>query len=631
MFQKIEEECLAELMSESAFISRGRIKEAYQNRDTSCYVQQETAKSGETIQIVKRAGKSWYLNSRYDPKQAAAVWAAQYDTEEINEHSVFLVFGLGDGLAIKELLKRTPQCLIMIYEPSAEIFWDGIKRETVAEVLQNSRVYIFVENICGELYFSGLQQVLDYTNYRLVVHAVLPNYDQIFAAEYKKVLEAYQSVAKLIIYTRNTRFDRGLEIARNSYGLLEDIIEQYSVAQMAGVIQKSGLEDVPAILVAAGPSLDKNVCELKKAEGKSFLMVVDTALNTVLGKGIRPDMTISVDSRKPLTLFENAETAKIPMILSQQSRMELVKQSRARRYYELDEKGYLNRICKRITGKEGKQLPTGGSVANNALSFLVEMGFKTIIFVGQDLAYPGGKEHTSFAYEGQDNNVDIQNKVYIEVEGNDGNPVLSEENMSIYRKWIECYIEENPGVRFINATEGGARIAGTEVKTLRESVTELCDREVCRNEFFTETETFFSKEDQNLLHQEIARIPQQLSELKKEVEKERALYDQLERLNEERHCDMQVIKKLLNEIGEINNQIEENDVSVLLAPYMEVITYAVGENVYRYRRDDSINTQVRDIISQGKQILDGYETGISELEKDMHLLWEEAGQKEHRT
>lgn len=126
-------------------------------------------------------------------------------------------------------------------------------------------------------------------------------------------------------------------------------------------------------------------------------MVVDTALNTVLEHGIIPDMTISVDSRKPLTLFKHKEYENIPIALSMNSNKEVVKKNHAKHFYEIDEQSYLKKIIEN-SGKEAVQLPSGGSVANNALSLLYEMGFEIMILVGQDLAYPGGVEHAEAAY-----------------------------------------------------------------------------------------------------------------------------------------------------------------------------------------------------------------------------------------
>ena len=68
----------------------------------------------------------------------------------------------------------------------------------------------------------------------------------------------------------------------NIMELSRDIIEQYSVVQLTDIVCKKEFEGMPAILIAAGPSLDNNIEKLKQIKDSVFIMAVDTALNTVL-------------------------------------------------------------------------------------------------------------------------------------------------------------------------------------------------------------------------------------------------------------------------------------------------------------------------------------------------------------
>lgn len=581
-----------------------------------------TAQNSEKVQAINIENHIWYLNSIYNPTQAACDWAKQYDTPEINDYGIFIIFGMGDGRAISELLKVKPNCFLIVYEPSLAIFREAIKTETTADLLNNGRVFVVVEGICEEYFFHVLNQLITYSNYQLVVQAVLPNYDVIFADIYRRVLDIYRSIVELIVFTRNTNILRGIEMARNGYVLTADIIKQYSVGQLEGLAQKKGIEDIPAILVAAGPSLDKNIEDLKFAEGKAFLMVVDTALNTVLEHGITPDMTMSIDSRKPLELFRNEKTAVIPVALSSHSNKEVVERNRAQHFYEIDEEGYLNRIFSEVTGKEGKQLSTGGSVANNALSLLVEtMGFRTIILVGQDLAYPGGREHTRLAYNSENDVVSLDRKEYIEVEDIYGNQVLTEHNMNLYRKWIENYIAGFSEIRVIDATEGGAKIVGTEVRTLRESLQELCKKKVKRNEFFGEIKPFFTEEEQEKLRAKIRQIPDELQELRLLIEEGNRLYEKLKGVDIGK--EMKETMEVVNDIGELNKQIETMSISVEIRPYMEEESYAVEGQVFQYREDEPLAEQMRIFAELGLDLMKGYREGIQKFEKDFPLILEQ--------
>ncbi len=95
------------------------------------------------------------------------------------------------------------------------------------------------------------------------------------------------------------------------------------------------------------------------------------------------------------------------------------------------------------------------------------MGFQTIIFMGQDLAYPEKKTHTLQAY-GEYNTINAnEKKNMLKFWMFYGKEVYTEPNMLNYLKWFESFISVFPSIRFIDATEGGAAIKGTEKKSMK--------------------------------------------------------------------------------------------------------------------------------------------------------------------
>ncbi len=58
---------------------------------------------------------------------------------------------------------------------------------------------------------------------------------------------------------------------------------------------KGAFTDVPAIVVGAGPSLDRNLDLLRRASSRSIIIAVDTALRPLLTAGIVPHVVVAVD------------------------------------------------------------------------------------------------------------------------------------------------------------------------------------------------------------------------------------------------------------------------------------------------------------------------------------------------
>lgn len=593
------------------------MEEKYKDRQNEVNVIGADTEQGRIVAVEKN-GRFYPLNSLYNPQNASKQWAKQFYRPEINENSVIIVFGIADGRSVLELSRKRKECTIMIYEPCQEIFWKAMEYDEVAELAENANICITVKGVNEEYFFHALQTVLNYSNYQLVVQSVLPNYLQLFKTEYQEMLEIYKSVIELIVFTRNTMILRGIEIQHNTYALTKDMMEQRSDVQLIDIIDKKKMNGLPAVLVAAGPSLDKNVTQLKYIKNKAFIMAVDTALNTVLENGIVPDMTMSIDSRKPLVLFKNDKFKDIPIALSMNSNKDIVKLNTSKHFYEIDEGGYLKKLLE-VNGKDSIQLPTGGSVATSALALLHEMGFKTIILVGQDLAYPGGVEHTAAAYGKGNDNVDTKKKDYIEVEDNYGNTVLTEANMNIYRKWIENYIGAYSDLKVINATEGGAKIAGTEFISLHEAIERYCTDEY-EVSGLLDIPPYLDESERSGIVQAIKNIPEQIEVLEEYIGKAQKIYSKIDGLNGKGKTNSSQMNRAMTEIAQINEHIDDLYVSNMLQVYIAKTDYEIQAEVLKYKENDSALKLVNDFVEQGMKILDAYMEAITELRKDMPLV-----------
>ena len=106
---------------------------------------------------------------------------------------------------------------------------------------------------------------------------------------------------------------------------------------------------------------------------------------------------------------------------------------------------------------------TGGSVTTTALEVCIRMRCRRIVFVGLDLAYTNMQNHasgTSYVRYNAKGNMIVKD-IY-------GCDIPTAKNLHLYQKWIERRIqkEDAAGIEFIDATQGGARIEGTEIEDL---------------------------------------------------------------------------------------------------------------------------------------------------------------------
>lgn len=581
----------------------------------------DTSISGEKIVGINLNGKDWYFNSRYSAEKAAEVWAE--GTEVQNYEAVIIVFGFSNGMYLKKLIEKYPDNIIIAYEPSMTLMQLVLKEIDLSDCLMHEKLFLAVGEKGKRLFTEYVQTLIKYTKYKLVNWFVIPNYRKLFELDYLKVQHIYMTWMRQITLDRNTFILLQDEFADNYLANMYEFFNNYTIDSLYDCFEEIDKEKRPAIVVSAGPSLDKNINELKKAKDKAFIIVVDTALKAVLRAGIIPDLTITIDPHKPLILFEDERIRKLPMIFCIMSNKQVMDSQKGKKIFFGDSESYIQAIFNKYD-KKLSTLETGGSVACNAFSTAVFLGFKNIILVGQDLAYPNGKEHTKDAYDNEAENKLKDGKRYFEVEDIYGGKVLTEENMDAYRLWFETQIVRYPYLHVIDATEGGAKIRGTEILTLNEAIERDCKNlgKIDFAKLIDKISKTYSEEELDEITKQLYNIPEELKKLKRKIKSGIKQYEELERqggLNKSER-DKDQIRKIANKIEKINQWIDEKPEIYLIHMYNYKDEYIVQEEVYDIK--DELNEELCAIAQNGIKMFNSYLTAMERLEKNLPKLYE---------
>ncbi len=212
-----------------------------------------------------------------------------------------------------------------------------------------------------------------------------------------------------------------------------------------------------AIIVSAGPSLDKNYRELKKRKEDTVVIATAPTMRKLYKDGIIPDCTVICDTKEKLKkLHEGAEDAECPLVFSSTASVPFVNDHKGPRYM-LCQKGFEPAV--ELAKQKGwLTYDSYGSVALTALVVAIEKGFKEIVFIGQALCYKGNLMHASDTSQHfADRDSDRKESVDIF-----GEAVSVPTNLQIFKDQIENIIRKNPQIKFLNATEGGVHIDGAE-------------------------------------------------------------------------------------------------------------------------------------------------------------------------
>jgi hypothetical protein len=278
----------------------------------------------------------------------------------------------------------------------------------------------------------------------------------------------------------------GRRIQENMWGNLLPSINAIGVNHLQGRVQNK-----PVIVVAAGPSLDRNVHLLKEAQSKCLIICVDTALRTLRANDIAPHIVVSNDPTElNVHHFEGVEFAQDAILAFDPELYAPIARSWPGRRLVLNlEKAAFTRWMERAVAPFG-MVPKGISVGNAAFYLASALGADPIVFVGLDLAFDakGGRTHTQGSAlhrehqaieEGADKaelgpriQSDAMNESIVWVDGVNGGQVPTSKIMSMYlRQFVEAIAQSN--ARVIDATEGGALIEGTELLSLQQTLDQI--------------------------------------------------------------------------------------------------------------------------------------------------------------
>lgn len=425
------------------------------------------------ILYVLRDDKQFQLDSLYDETSILDKWYNQFGNA--NYRSRYLLFGFGNGMFVRKILQNVgEEAIIIVVEPN-NIILEKVKKEfNIDDILEHKQIrFVISDNEDGKAEFRKLLR--DYLGYEDLAGSIIRsylNYSILFEEQYNNFIDTIRLHVN-ILNANHTFYGRmGNAFFYNIFANYPLMAKSKSLIDLNKKLPK----DIPAILVSAGPSLDKNINELKKAKNRSFILSTDSAAKALIKHGIEPDMIMTIDPKKQFKHFKDDRTRKIPLLCSLHSAKEILEIHKGDKYFYHDGNPHIEEIFEKFD----KMLPIiqgGGSVATDAYAILERLQFTTIILIGQDLAYTDNKTHASNTVRGEENG-EVLDEDTLTIEGIDGNMIKTSYEFQLYLDWFEEEIKKNPQYKVIDATEGGARIKGTIIKPLAEAIHEECNKEI---------------------------------------------------------------------------------------------------------------------------------------------------------
>lgn len=414
------------------------------------------SRSGE---VTCRMGKR-YLHSTFRPMAEAEKLV---EKELSGSTGPVLFEGFGLGYQVEACLHRCPGRPVVILEPSARRFLSALRARPMETILSCEYVSFAVATRP-----EGMEQILSlFGQSRFITFRLRPLIelcDDEFLP-HRRVISSFLNRQEVndatldrfaITWTRNLLKNREALARAKSLGELQNLAR-----------------DLPVLLLAAGPSLDRILPHFPDLSRRTLVVAVDTAARALSLKGYHADILVVVDPQywnsRHLDRVDPGKT----ILVSESSTHPAVFRHPWRHIHFCGSFFPLGLSLEQVLGTNTK-LDAGGSVATTAFSLARFLGGRTIHIAGLDLGYPGGKSHfegSFFEYRGHSFSCRtspfehfihriLHDAGKITIPSFDGGTIASDHRLSVYRDWFASRIARFPDPPVFTITPESSAIEG---------------------------------------------------------------------------------------------------------------------------------------------------------------------------
>ena len=498
-----------------------------------------------------------------------------------------------------------PGARFIFYIPELSIFLQVCAEQDLSELIMDTRVRLVLGKHSVEELFKVIGDMLSYEYLKSTVYAVLSCKSNGELQQERIYREAICQVYGQRETEVATYREFGTLPCRNELFALS-VLNRNHLA--SALFQKLTDRRMPVILVGAGPSLERNVSELRQAKNKALIVCASHACRILRKAGIEPDLIAEIDSMD-CSFCESTDPG-IRLLISARASLADQKNFSGRCiYFSFDR----NIFPVDELGREMELSDNSGSVMTESFELFIRYGFTRFIFVGQDLSY----STEGYTHAGGEYQTEASERRHLLIPGKDGGEVESRYDWIRFRDYYESRLKVYPELMILDATDGGALIKGTRMMSLPEAINEFCIKEYPIGEWLGELPKAQTTERYESLRLEMVKKTEKLKGIALQIP--RAVMDN-KRLQEMLRNGQEgtgMFSWICSQYDAKYHQILDSDASRLLLFYSEGMLQDYLTEKLAVEGEDKISRK----LELEERLFTGLEEKTAELIEYMEELW----------
>lgn len=303
-----------------------------------------------------------------------------FNNTEDNPNHIHVIYGLGLGYLFKEFCDKA-NGIVILYEPDIEILRITLEMVDFSAELSKKNIFIAAD-------IDSLEKIFyDIYSFANVVKCHFLNFHR--NTKYPELQILANELTRFnSILANNFNFQK-----KQNYNFLLSAISGFKEKIKCTPLHllKDSFMDIPAIIVSAGPSLNKNIEILKENQDKAVIFCVGTAYKALITNGIKPDFLNAIEMYDCTTQFNEFNLEDVNFISEGYSNANFHELKYKKKFLTMSPENPANIWLADVTENDISDYETKGTVSYNALNSAYILGCNPIILIGQDLAYTDGE------------------------------------------------------------------------------------------------------------------------------------------------------------------------------------------------------------------------------------------------
>jgi hypothetical protein len=422
-------------------------------------VQPAATAGGPCVEVAAADGRWMRLLSVRDPLAEAERWADE--TVLAGGPATVILAGSGLGYVLDAIERRDLPTRVVVVEPDPALARLLLERRDWRGWIESGRLALIVgPDYDGVPAVARAVEGVDEAP--LYVHPVL-------ARVWPEVMREAVAACGRLRFEAASNHEARRALAgrylRHTLANAARVTREGDARSLVGLFRGT-----PAVIVAAGPSLDRNIHDLHVVRDRALIVACDTAVRPLLAHGLEPHLVVAIDPSvanachlgallEPRRTWLAAEASLHPSAFA-----------------HFEGRTFFFRIGDhapwpwlREAGVDRLHVTVWGSVLTAAFDLVLRMGCDPVVFAGADLAYTGGRPYcrgTTFeaqwatwvasgaTYEGAFALV-MNRWPAVEAADVHGVAARTAAHMVAFRDWLASRAREASPAHIVNATGAG--------------------------------------------------------------------------------------------------------------------------------------------------------------------------------